>query len=73
MSTQTDLERHEAVCEERYLRISERLLHLDKRMDELGKSVDTFKNDVYKLLIGCATSIVICLVSATITLLAHMK
>ena len=73
MSTQTDLEKHEAVCEERYIRINERLDHLDGQIDDIRKSLDTFKGDVYKLLIGCATSIVVCLVSATITLLSHFK
>jgi tetrahydromethanopterin S-methyltransferase subunit G len=73
MSTQSDLERHEAVCEERYLRIKERLDALDKRMDDLGKSVESFKGDVYKLLVGCATSILICLITAAVTLITHLK
>jgi len=73
MSTQTDLERHEAVCEERYLRINGRLDNLDKQFDVVNKKIDDFKSDIYKLLIGSAVSVILALLSAAITLIVHIK
>jgi len=73
MSTATDLAIHEQVCEERYLGILRRLESLETKVDDLHTMIDNTKGDIYKLLIGSAISIIVCLITVSVTILTHFK
>ena len=69
MNALTELAIHEQVCEERYKNINHRLDNLDNKFDKLDNKIDIFKGDVYKIMIGCATSIIVCLITVAVTIL----
>jgi len=69
MNLETELAVHEQVCEERYKNINQRLDQLEHKFDSLDSKIDAFKNDIYKIMIGCATSIIVCLITVAVTIL----
>jgi len=69
MNLETELAIHEQVCEERYKNIHRRLDELEHKFDSLDTKIDAFKNDIYKIIIGCATSIIVCLITVAVTIL----
>jgi len=71
MSTQSDLEKHEAVCVERYNGINRRLDGLDEKVDAINEKFDNFKTDVYKVFITSTVTIVSVLIGAVIAILNH--
>ena len=71
MNLETELAIHEQVCEERYKNINRRLDDLDHKFDDMGDKLDAFKSDIYKIMIGCATSIIVCLITVAVTTLAR--
>ena len=71
MNALTELAAHEQVCEERYKNIHRRLDGLEHKFDNLDNKIDIFKGDIYKLMIGCATSIIVCLITVAVTTLAR--
>jgi len=73
MTTAIDLAIHEQVCEERYNGILRRLESLEKKVDDLHTMIDTTKGDIYKLLIGSAVSIIVCLITASLTIMVHLR
>ena len=71
MTVETDLSKHEAVCAERYERIKEHLNNIDARFDDMANKVETFKTDIYKIMIGSCVTIIGVLIGVAVTILTR--